>query len=132
MRSLKECYEIVKKYHSYWARGYGHYRFMCLAVSEACFRGNLSYEELCMLKKDIWTLVHAIDPLAPSLLVALGNPPDEEVKAYWDKHIDNLENQDGYSALPSESKSTQNYTLQEAQCNTENCGKGSSSETSEG
>lgn len=95
MRSLKECYEITKKYHAYWTGNPKDERFMCLAACEACRYRDLTYEEFVMLRNDIKSLLCAINPFAISLITALDDPTDVEVKAYWDKYIDNLENHDG-------------------------------------
>lgn len=95
MRSLKECYEIAKKYHIYWAGKPGYTRFMCLAAAKACECGDLSQEEYSSVTKDAMSLVESLDKRDYSLKGALGNPPSGEVKAYWDRYINNMENQDG-------------------------------------
>lgn len=95
MRSLKECYEIVKKYHSYWTEHWNHSRYMCFAAENAFEDGALTETELRAVRKDAMSLVDANDPSSVFLIQALGHVPDEEVKAYWDKYIDKMENQDG-------------------------------------
>lgn len=95
MRSLKECYEIAKKHHVYWAGESGHSKYMCLAANQAYYLEELTFEEFNMLRGDAMTLVVAHDPSAMFLIQALGYVSDEEVKAYWDKYIDSMENQDG-------------------------------------
>lgn len=95
MRSLKECYEIAKRHHSYWTGNPYDSKFMCLAASKACDFNDLTLEEYSSVTKDAMSLVKSLDDGEYSLRGALGNPSDEEVKAYWDKYIDNMENQDG-------------------------------------
>lgn len=95
MRSLKECYEIAKKYHVYWSGDWNHCKYMCWAAENAYRRCRLTSEEFIRLKRDATSLVEAHDPSAMFLIQALGDVSDEEVKAYWDDYIDNLENQDG-------------------------------------
>lgn len=95
MRSLKECYEIAKKYHVYWAEYRIGSSFMCIAADDAFADAALTEPELHAVKKDAMSLVYSLDPSAMFLIQALGNVSYREVKAFWDKYIDNLENQDG-------------------------------------
>lgn len=95
MRSLKECYEIAKKYHAYWTGDSDNTRYMCIAAEYAFNDKALTKTELSAIKKDAMSLVDAHDPSAMFLIRALGDIPHEEVKAYWNKYIDNMENQDG-------------------------------------
>jgi len=95
MRSLKECYEIAKKYHTYWTGDPDDPRFMCLAAETAFNDAALTKSEVRAVIKDTMSLIDALDPSAMFLLQALGDVSDEEVKAYWDRYIDNMENQDG-------------------------------------
>ena len=95
MRSLKECYEIAKQHHVYWAGEEGHSRYMCHAADAALGCGELTQEEHFALTEDAMSLVMSLDKREISLRAALGEISDEEVKAYWDKYIDGMENQDG-------------------------------------
>ena len=95
MRTLKECYEIAKKYHTYWTELSGHTEFMCLAASKAFDYCELTLWEYKAVSKDAMSLVKSLNKKAFSLKAAMGDPTDIEVKAYWDKYIDNMENQDG-------------------------------------
>lgn len=97
MRSLKECYEVVKKYHTYWSGDYHHSSFMCLAA-DAAFRDRaLTGAEYLAVRRDAMALVRSFDNSESSLKRALGHVLDAEVKDYWDKYIDSLENQDDSS-----------------------------------
>ena len=95
MRSLKECYEIAKQHHYYWVGG-NTTEFMCFAVRDALGEGKLTTEEALIITADVESLVHSIDPAFSSLMGALrrvyANISDTDVKNYWDKYIDNLEN----------------------------------------
>lgn len=95
MRSLKECYEIAKEFHYYWAGG-NNTQYMCLAAWVAQQYGMLTVEEYDAVREDAMSLVCALDHSASSLAFALcgENVVHEKVKAFWDKYIDNLENQD--------------------------------------
>lgn len=100
MRSLKECYEIAKKYHVYWAGNSGYYRYMCLAADLAYSRNELTHEEYTAIVDDAMSLVMSHSPDYSSLIEALGSAygkefTNEEVKVFWDKYLDNMENQDG-------------------------------------
>lgn len=93
MRSLKECYEIAKKYHEYWTHKKRDARFMCIAAQVAHYCGELTREEYRAVESDAMSLVKSRNKSTDSLRVALGNPTHKEVKAYWDGYIDNMENQ---------------------------------------
>lgn len=99
MKSLKECYEIAKKYHTYWTGIPGDRRHMCIAAEDAFNDGALTHSELLAVKGDAMTLVNVHDPSLATLKSALSCAydiefTDDEVKAFWDEYIDNLENQD--------------------------------------
>lgn len=95
MRSLKECYEIAKRFHYYWVGG-NNTQYMCIAAMEAQQRGRLTEEERDAVQEDAMSLVHAINLSANSLAFALCGQfvVHEKVKAFWEMYIDNLENQD--------------------------------------
>lgn len=96
MRSLKECYEIAKRFHYYWVGG-NNTQYMCIAAKMAQLHGKLTEEESDAVQEDAMSLVHALDSNAGSLAFALrgGNTVHENVKVFWEMYIDNLENQDG-------------------------------------
>lgn len=95
MRSLKECYEIAKQHHYYWVGG-NTAEFMCLALRDALSKGKLTTEEALITTTDVESLVHSIGPAFSTLMGALrrvyANISDTDVKNFWDKYIDNLEN----------------------------------------
>lgn len=95
MRSLKECYEITKKFHFYWVGG-NHSEYMCHAAKDAHHYGLLTEAESKAVQENAQSLVQSINSRASSLAYALygDDVSQEEVKAYWDNYIDNLENQD--------------------------------------
>lgn len=95
MRSLKECYEIAKKHHVFWAGEDGHSHYMCYAADAALGCDELTEEEHFALTEDAMSLVRSLDKREISLRAALGEISDEEVKAYWDRYINSMENQDG-------------------------------------
>ena len=100
MRSLRECYEIAKKYHSYWPGKYRNTKYMCLAADIAYDRKELTSAEYTALTDDAMSLVESFNTDYSSLKEALScvyrnDFTDQEVKAYWDNYIDSMENQDG-------------------------------------
>ena len=100
MRSLKECYGIAKKYHAYWTGDSNDTRFMCYAMERAYNEDQITLAESIKTSDDIMSIVEAHDTCSSTLIEALGcaygkDFTDKEVKAYWDKYIDTMENQDG-------------------------------------
>lgn len=69
MRNLKECYEIAKKYHIYWAGYRVSSIVMCSAADEAFADGALTESELDAVKKDAMSLVYSLDPSAMLSLI---------------------------------------------------------------
>lgn len=94
MRSLKECYEVAKRFHHYWVGG-NHSQFMCHAAIDAHQHGMLTEAESVAVREDAHFLVQSINSNTNSLAYALYgiNVSHEGVKAFWDKYIDSLENQ---------------------------------------
>lgn len=99
MRSLKECYEIAKKHHTYWTGDFRHREFMCLAATAACNCGELTLLEHTALTEDAMTLVKSFKKSNFSLMAALSSVhgkdfTDTDVKDFWDNYIDNLGSKD--------------------------------------